>query len=103
MPESNGDSPVLWTHDAWRCEYLKSAGETGWIILYHGAEIVLRRPARTSEDVKEAAREWRRSIQLGVTVGVPEPTRRRLPDRRRVMRGGRRADDRARSDGDASI
>ena len=63
--------------------------ETGWIILYHGGEIVLRRPARTSEDVKEAAREWRRSIQLGVTVGVPEPTPQAAAVRRRVTRGGR--------------
>ena len=98
MSESTGDSLVLWTHDGWRCEYLKVADGTGSIILYHGVEMALRRPARTPQDVKGAAREWRRSIQRGITVGVPEPTRRRLQDRRRVTRGGRRADDRDEDD-----
>ena len=87
---------VLWSDRDWRCECWTSADGPTWLVLYQQSEIVLRRPVANFPELQEIARSWHRSM-LGDQSGLvmPEPSRRRVADRRQVFRGGRRAGDRA--------
>ena len=93
MPPLPDDVTVVWTTGAWRCELWGSA-EAGLIVIYNGLEVVLRRPAQGSADVKETAEVWLARIGGDSTPsGLPEPSRRRIDHRRMGQRGGRRTAD----------
>lgn len=85
------EATVLWSFDSWRCEQWHTAE----IVLIRGSDIVLRRPARSADDVLATAAMWRDAIHgQAADFVMPKPSRRRVPDRRRVTRGGRRCEDR---------
>jgi hypothetical protein len=69
----------------------------GWVVLYRDSELALRRPVKTPDAVPEIADFWRKAV-AGDTDGlaIAEPSRRRIPDRRRSGRAGRRSEDRSR-------
>jgi hypothetical protein len=82
---------VIWTVPPWRCE-LWGAAEAGWLVLFKNDEEALRRPTRAQMEMEDVAMEWRQRFTGEMpALGRAEPSRRRLPDRRRVARGGRRA------------
>ena len=85
---------IVWTAEPWQCQ-LWGSPETGYIVLVRGAEIVLRRPTRGLSDLRDTAAVWlgRFSGELG-RMGLAEPSRRQLNDRRKTPRGGRRQADR---------
>jgi hypothetical protein len=63
-------------------------------VLIKDADVVLRRPVKGLNDLRDTAEVWfgRFSGVLG-PVGVPEPSRRYVDDRRKTPRGGRRITD----------
>ena len=93
IPPPPDDVQVVWTADAWRCELWGSA-DAGWIVIYNGPEVALRRPAQGLVDLKETAELWFSRIGGHTAAfGVPEPSRRRIDHRRTADRGGRRTAD----------
>ena len=70
-------------------------------MLYRGEDCVLTRPVNVEGDARETAEHWLRWV-IGDTEGltIAEPSRRRLKERRRIPRGGRRAVDRKGSAGE---
>ena len=93
-PPWAADVCIMWTAEPWQCE-LWGTPDTGCIVLLRGGDIVLRRPARGVTDLRDTAEVWfsRFSGELA-RIGVPEPSRRELVDRRQTSRGGRRTGDR---------
>ena len=92
---------VLWSDRDFRCESWTNVAGPTWLVLYQRSEVVLRRPVASFAELQEIAQSWHRSM-LGDQSGLvmPEPSRRRVADRRQVFRGGRRAGDHAADKGE---
>jgi hypothetical protein len=86
---------VLWTVGCWKCETWMTSQSVGWVVLYRDSELAVRRPVKTSDGAVSIAESWRKSVSSEADeLGIAEPSRRRIPDRRKFVRGGRRAEDR---------
>jgi hypothetical protein len=67
-----------------------STATAGWIVLYQGPEAALRRPVSNQLQAARIAHEWFRWVSGDTEdLRMPEPSRRRIHDRRKVCRGGR--------------
>jgi hypothetical protein len=94
IPPSPDDVNVVWIVGLWRFE-LWGTTDTGWIVIYNGPQVALRRPAQGMEDVRETAEAWLSRVGGGETAEfrLPEPSRRHVDHRRTADRGGRRTAD----------
>ena len=90
-----GPTTLMWTWELFRCEHRQS--DTGsWLVLFHRDDEVLRLPLVDAADAGAIAAEWLRSRRGDTPAGLPEPSRRRVADRRKASRGGRRDAERQR-------
>ena len=90
---------VVWCRGPWKCVYSKRANGQSWVVLYHQGEIALKRRVLSIEEMLDVARFWKEAMAADLPLmerrGLAiRPDRRQLPDRRRVVRGGRRVSDR---------
>jgi len=93
---ANAETTLMWTWELFRCEHLQVPGTGPCLVLFHRDDEVLRRPLRNAADAGECAAEWLRSLRDNTPAGLPEPSRRRVADRRKSSRGGRRDAERQR-------
>ena len=71
-----------------------------WVVLSYGRQVALKRRVVSIEDMRDTANLWKHAIFgadpplfLDRAVLSQPPDQRRVPDRRRVSRGGRRDTD----------
>ena len=87
---------LMWTWEQFRCEHWPAADSESWLVLFHRGDEVLRRPLRDAAEAGQVAADWLRSRRGDTAEGLPEPARRRVTDRRKTPRGGRRDAERQR-------
>jgi hypothetical protein len=90
---------VVWSRGPWLCVYCKPASDQTWVVLYYRGDIALKRRVLSIEEMRDTAMLWKEAMGAAdrppMERLVPAPThdRRQLSDRRRALRGGRRASD----------
>jgi len=87
----------MWTWESYRCEHWHGEPRS-WLVLFRGTDEALRRPVRDPREAEDAALSWLRSISGDSSAGLAEPSRRRIDDRRKDDRGGRRDGERHQPD-----
>jgi hypothetical protein len=85
---------TIWRHSEWRCEYWDTDASAS-VRLYMGQELVQSHTTRDAFDALAQSETWRQAVrgaseQYWHETSLLEQADRRVQERRRVARGGRR-------------
>ena len=92
---------VVWSRFPWQCTYRKTADAMWWVVLSYRRQVALKWRVVSIEEMRDTANLWKQAISgadlpllLDRAVLLSQsPDQRRVPDRRRISRGGRRDTD----------